>query len=965
MTAPWTEEQVTALAPDAGSLSAARKLAGRWHGIGYRDTALWGLCKGSGAKPYQTIVDLTGPAYKCSCPSRKFPCKHALSLLFAWSAGMVDEAAQVADFAAEWIASRAARATAPASETATRTANPATAEQRRVRVTAGLEELDVWLGDQVRTGLAQSDRSFGAFEAIAARMVDAQAPGIASALRQLPIAVAASTDWPALVLGEYARLHLLVAAHRRLDDMTPALAASVRAHIGYPAPAESVRTEPAVRDRWMVLGMRTSEEDRLYTRRTWLHGRESRRWAMLVEHSFGSPSFSGEVPAPGMMADAQLHYYPGAAPLRALWGERHGAPEPFTTLPVADGTIAAAIDAHAHAVGADPWLRSWPVLLADATPVLTKKGWYIAESDGSALPLARVEEPWRLLGVSGGHSVTLAAEWTAGGLVPISAFVAGEVVDVSNNWPAVGRILNSVAASATDAADLASVALLGTARRAADPARLDAPVAAAATRLRTDPALLLLESAALRDAFARGGVVTDTATISAPAEDDPRPELPRAAAAKLARMLQDRSAFLPEWFAAAQPHGYRAPDGLCGLLLEQARTNSELREPLLRLAGTRGRWLATLHPAWRKLVRHGSETPAAQVWQFGKPPERREWLTELRGRDATAAREALSATWPKESGPLKAELLAVLSAGISPADEPLLETALDDRRADVRRTAAGLLTLLPDSAFTDRMRRRATQWITTAWDCADPNEPRAQLYVEIPESLEATDRRDGISDRTAEFSYRWGGAPDATAGRLRQLVAATPLAHWTTALGTPGEPSTPQQAAKAAIDDRFRQPLFDGWVDAALAQRNPVWARALFDAGVPSDLAMLRRRELFALLPLADRTEHLVHLDGSWLSEIEALLPAMGHPWPQSLAAHLILLLFERARAAQQRPGAHGATPSAHRSLLAAASAHLPLSAADAVDAVILRCTEPSWEQAFNRLAHDLNHRSIMLQELQ
>ncbi|WP_406232606.1 DUF5691 domain-containing protein [Nocardia sp. NBC_01009] len=973
MTAPWTEEQVSALAPDASSLSAARKLAGRWHGAGYHDTALWGLCKGSGAKPYQTIVDLAGPAYKCSCPSRKFPCKHALSLLLSWSGGSVEEAAQIADFAADWITGRATRAAAkPAGETVARTPNPATAEQRRVRVTAGLEELDIWLGDQVRTGLAQSDRSFGAFEAIAARMVDAQAPGIASALRQLPATVVTSADWPDLVLREFARLHLLVAAHRRIDDMSPALAASIRSHIGYPAPAESVRDEPAVRDRWMVLGVRTSEEERLYTRRSWLYGRESRRWALLVEHSFGTPSFSAEVPAPGMMADAHLHYYPGAAPLRALWGERHGAAEPFTTFPIAAeaGSITAALDAHARALGADPWLRSWPILLTDVVPVPTENGWYIAESGGAAVPVVPIEQPWRLLGVSGGHPVTLAAEWTADGLVPISAFTAGEIVDVSGQGLTARSVRNSAATQSPNAADLTSVALLGTARRAPDPARLDPPVAAVAAELRSEPALLLLESAALRDTFARGGVAAGTATPPEPAEDDTRRVLPRLAASRLSRMVADRSPFLAEWFAAAAPYNYRAPDALCGLLLEHAKTNAELREPLLRLAGARGRWLAIQHPEWRNMLRHSVTTPAAEVWQFGRPPERRDWLTDLRRRDAAAALAALTAAWPKESGPLKAELLAVLAEGISAADEALLETALDDRRADVRRTAAGLLTLLPDSAFAHRMTRRATQWLNTIWAPAENGSLRAHLTIELPDALDTADHRDGIADRTVEFTYRWGGGPDVTAGRVRQLVAATPLTHWAAALGTPNNPATPEQVTQAGIADRFRQPVFDGWVDATLAQHDPAWARGLFNAGVPSDLAMLRRRELFALLPLADRTTHLLQLDGSWLSEIEALLPAMGHPWPEPLAQHLILLLFERARAAYQppgtnRPGAHGATPSAHRSLLSAAAAHLPLVAAAAVTVVARRCDDPAWEQAFNQLAHDLNHRSMMLEELQ
>ena len=951
MIAPWTEDQVSALAPDASSLSAARKLAGRWRGTGQSDTALWGLCQDSGTQPYQTIVDLAGPAYKCSCPSRKFPCKHALSLLLIWSGGVVAEKTEIADFAAAWINARAIRAAEPATDQRARTADPATAEQRRVRVTAGLEELDIWLGDQVRTGLAQTDRSFRAFEAIAARMVDAQAPGVAAALRQLPTVVVTRADWPDVVLAEYARLHLLIAAHRRIDELSPQLRASVRTHIGYPISTESVRAESAVRDQWQVLGIRTSEEERLYTRRTWLHGRRTRRWALLLEHSFGSPNFSAEVPLPGMMADADLHYYPSGAPLRALWGQRHGPAEPFTTLPITGATIAAASTEHAEALGGDPWLRFRPALLTDVVPVWTENGWYITESDGTALPVAATEQPWRLLGISGGHPVTLAAEWGVAGLVPITVFTAGEVIDVGNTE--FGTASNAPAASVS--AELTSVALLGTARRAADPARLEAPVAAAATRLRTDPALLLLESTALRAAFARGGISVNTSTKPEPAADDARRLLPRAAASRLDRMLRDRSAFLPEWFAAAAPFDYRAPDALCALLLEQAKANTELREPLLRLAGTRGRWLADQHPVWRDLVRQQpADSPTEQSWQFGQPPERREWLTDLRQRDTRAAREALTASWPKESGPLKAELLAVLAAGISADDEPLLEAALDDRRSDVRRVAAGLLPLLPDSAFTQRMTRRASAWVTVEHPLLRP-----KLVVRVPEELDDTDRRDGITDRTVEFTYRWDGAPDPRAGRLRQLVAATPLPHWESVLGTP------DKAARAEISDRFRQPLFDGWVDAALAQHDPAWARALFDAGVPTDLAMLRRRELFALLPLPDRTQHLLQLDGAWLSELEALLPAMGHPWPQPLAQHLILLLFERARAAAKRPEAHGTGPSAHRSLLSAAAVHLPVTAARTATSVARRCADPNWERAFDQLAHDLNHRSMMLEELQ
>nr|WP_246598402.1 SWIM zinc finger family protein [Nocardia tengchongensis] len=331
MTTAWTADHIGSLAPDAASLTAARKLRGKWSGVGIHDTALWGLCKGSGSRPYQTIVDLGGPAYKCTCPSRKFPCKHALSLLLSWSAGEVPAAESVADFAADWLngrATRAAKKSAPEAKPAA--SSGATADQRRARVTAGLADLDTWLTDQVRTGLAQSDRSLRAFETVAARMVDAQAPGVAATLRQLPLATTHS-DWPRLLLREYARLHLLTTAHTRLDDLSPGLRASVRTHIGYQTPADSVRTETPVRDVWLVLGVRTTTEDGLYTRRVWLRGRTSGRWALILDHHYGSPAFPNDTPAPGFQVDANLHFYPAAAPLRAIWGDRHtDIPEPFT-----------------------------------------------------------------------------------------------------------------------------------------------------------------------------------------------------------------------------------------------------------------------------------------------------------------------------------------------------------------------------------------------------------------------------------------------------------------------------------------------------------------------------------------------------------------------------------------------------------------------------------------------------------
>ena len=72
----WDRERVLALAPDAPSQRTAQSLASSraWAATGAaaEADAVWGECRGSASAPYRAAVDLTGPAYRCSCPSRKF-----------------------------------------------------------------------------------------------------------------------------------------------------------------------------------------------------------------------------------------------------------------------------------------------------------------------------------------------------------------------------------------------------------------------------------------------------------------------------------------------------------------------------------------------------------------------------------------------------------------------------------------------------------------------------------------------------------------------------------------------------------------------------------------------------------------------------------------------------------------------------------------------------------------------------
>lgn len=54
------------------------------------ETVIFGECLGSGASNYLTSVDFVkpdSPVFRCTCPSRLFPCKHALGLMYAYVGG--------------------------------------------------------------------------------------------------------------------------------------------------------------------------------------------------------------------------------------------------------------------------------------------------------------------------------------------------------------------------------------------------------------------------------------------------------------------------------------------------------------------------------------------------------------------------------------------------------------------------------------------------------------------------------------------------------------------------------------------------------------------------------------------------------------------------------------------------------------------------------------------------------------
>ncbi len=426
-----TSESVLALAPDASSAKAARDLLkpGKWPTLGFNENAVWGECKGSGSKPYQVEADLSGPAFKCTCPSRKFPCKHSLALLLL---RIQQEAAftqgDAPDWVKEWLGAREKRAARQEQKQEnSQPADPATATKRETsrlkRMASGLDDLERWMCDHIRHGLGQLSSSPAWQEEAAARMVDAQLPGIAARLRNLQGIAFSKEDWPAVVLAQFGQLQLLIDAFRRLEALSPEEQADVRSALGLPPDKDEVLASgDRLSDLWLVLGVGYAEENKLWRRRVWLRGQSSGRTALLLDFSHGGKHFDQSFVI-GSLVDMELAFYPGAAPLRAI---ATGAPVRAKTAPIPTVPLREALEGMARSIAAQPWQWPLPLMISDGIPCRCEDSWFLQTAEGDRLPLSIADsDGWELLAQGGGRPLSVWGEWDGARLQPLSAWEPG------------------------------------------------------------------------------------------------------------------------------------------------------------------------------------------------------------------------------------------------------------------------------------------------------------------------------------------------------------------------------------------------------------------------------------------------------------------------------------------------------------------------------------------------------------
>jgi SWIM zinc finger len=449
-----------ALAPDQSSLKAAagiRKPA-KWSGAGISTDGqlIWAACAGSGANPYRVMADLADLGSKCTCPSRKFPCKHALALLWMRADNSLAFApGETPDWVSEWLGRRrkTGGAVAPASmstvakdmnaaivveadapEDPKAMARRAAAAEKRAAETEqaiydAVDALEGWIGDQLRLGLASFiDDATGRCRRIAARLVDGKAAVLAGRVDELPsrLLTLPAGDRVRGAVIELGKLVLLARAFR-----TDPKNAEIRRSIGTAESRDALLENPEtlrITATWEAIGEKTDRRrDGLVSQTSWLLnlGDNGPRFAVLLDYYPASAGRRGSVFTVGEQFDGELAFYPAQNPERAILLSRTSRensdaywPEPSETS--ISGMIAERLDA-------EPWLVEAPLLLPVGRIVMDANGgpWWKSKAGDDILRVEEIAEgPARAVDLN-----CAVAIWTTGGLRMLAAQSAWGRID--------------------------------------------------------------------------------------------------------------------------------------------------------------------------------------------------------------------------------------------------------------------------------------------------------------------------------------------------------------------------------------------------------------------------------------------------------------------------------------------------------------------------------------------------------
>lgn len=435
-----TPQKILSYAPDTGTGQRATGIAHAqiWHSLEGNGRAIWGTY-GYALDPFKVVVDFEGPAFRCTCPVRRKPCKHSIALLLVFAKN--NDAFKVASEAPEWVHSwlsqrdergrRSRNITVEVKRSAEEEKilaekRQASRDKRLEKMAHGLDDLERWLTDLFRQGLASLEsHSQEYWTELQSRMSDASLTGIARRLRQLPLLMS-EEDWHEPLLSALGDIYLILKGFRHIKTLPDALQDDLLMLSGVNFKKAEVLEGKSQSDYWLVAGQTESkEEGHLMARRTWFVGEESQQNILVLDFAWGSRGYEQSFKI-GTVLQGTVAYYPSIYPQRVLFKQYEPADRPFD-LHNGFSTFKGFAQDYAKAIGQFPWLSQFPAFLKNVIPVYHNDTFVLVDKEKKQLPLLISEIlGWKLVAMSGGSPCAVFGTWNGKGFQVLSGVINGQ-----------------------------------------------------------------------------------------------------------------------------------------------------------------------------------------------------------------------------------------------------------------------------------------------------------------------------------------------------------------------------------------------------------------------------------------------------------------------------------------------------------------------------------------------------------
>jgi hypothetical protein len=426
----FTEDQINNLAPDPASLKAGKGLVNisKWKNLGFNERGIWGECQGSGSNPYKCQIDLNDIVTKCSCPSRKFPCKHAIGLMFLLVQKEDSFTSPEPDWVNEWLSNRAEKKQKKEEKKeVVKEVDPekkAKTESKRLDlINQGIDELELWLKDLVKRGFESiKGEKYRFFDSIAARMTDYKASGISIRLKELGSLFAYDKNFD-LIIEKLGLLGLIIKSFRNLDKLPEPIQADIKTIIGFTINNNDLLNLESVNDKWFIVGSFYSEEENLRVRKTYLYGIKNKKFALILEFAYGTQPFVNNDLLTGLLFEGEIVYYPSNLPIRAIIKNKNFIKEDINISELGIN-FEELYKYYSDCLSKNPFIDKIPTFIK-ASPFLKDDNFFLIDENKNYIPISKeFNKNWELINSCSGNESLIFGEWDN------KSFLPSEVINI-------------------------------------------------------------------------------------------------------------------------------------------------------------------------------------------------------------------------------------------------------------------------------------------------------------------------------------------------------------------------------------------------------------------------------------------------------------------------------------------------------------------------------------------------------